>query len=74
MDKIIAKDQATLTNKSLKKAVKVGLKEWSVTADGAAIYLSTFEILKCKFSGSYHEIQSYHLSIQQQVKIIVFAK
>ena len=58
MDKIIAKDQATLVNKSLEKAVKLGLKEWSVTADGTAVNVSIFQILKCKFSGFYHKIQS----------------
>ena len=58
MDKITAKDQATLVTKYLEKAAKAGLKVWSVTADGTAVNLRTFEILGCKFSGSYDEMQS----------------
>ena len=54
VDKITAKDQATLVTKYLQKAAKV----WSVTADGTAVNLRTFEILGCKFSGSYDEMQS----------------
>ena len=58
MDKITAKDQATLVTKSLEKAAKAGLKVWSVTADGTAVNLRTFQILGCKFNGSYDEMQS----------------
>ncbi|CAB4005871.1 Hypothetical predicted protein [Paramuricea clavata] len=44
IDKISAKDQAMLVSKSLEKAAKAGLKVWSVTADGTAVNLRTFEI------------------------------
>ena len=53
IDKISAKDQAMLVSKSLEKAAKAGLKVWSVTADGTAVNLRTFEILGCKLSGTY---------------------
>ena len=58
VDKITAKDQVTLVTKSLEKAAKAGLKVWSVTADGTAVNLRTFQILGCKFNGSYDEMQS----------------
>ena len=58
VDKITAKDQATLVTKSLEKAAKAGLKVWSVTADGTAVNLRTFEILGCNFKGTYDEMQS----------------
>jgi hypothetical protein len=58
VDKITAKDQATLVTQSLEKAAKAGLKVWSVTADGTAVNIRTFEILGCKFNGTYDEMQS----------------
>ena len=58
VDKINAKDQATLVTQSLEKAAKAGLKVWSVTADGTAVNLHTFEILGCNFKGTYDEMQS----------------
>ena len=58
MDKISAKDQASLVEKSLKKAAEVGLKVWSVTADGTAVNLKTFEILGCNFCGTYNYMQT----------------
>ena len=45
VDKISAEDQAMLLSKSLEKE---GLKVWSVTADGTAVNLRTFEILMMK--------------------------
>ena len=58
VDKISAKDQATLVTQCLEKAAKAGLKLWSVTADGTAVNLCTFEILGCSFTGTYDEMQS----------------
>jgi hypothetical protein len=57
-DKMNAKDQATLVNKYLEKAANANLKVWSVTADGTAVNISTFETLGCKFSGNYESIKS----------------
>ncbi len=53
-----AKDQATLVKKCLKKAANASLKVWSVTADGTAVNINTFEILGCQFSGNYESIKS----------------
>jgi hypothetical protein len=58
IDKISAKDQAMLVSKSLEKATKAGLKVWSVTADGTAVNLRTFEILGCKLSDTYDEMKT----------------
>jgi hypothetical protein len=58
VDKISAKDQAMLVSKSLEMAAKAGLKVWSVTADGTAVNLRTFEILGCKLSGTYDEMKT----------------
>ena len=58
VDKISAKDQATLVTQCLEKAAKAGLKLWSVKADGTAVNLCTFEILGCSFTGTYDEMQS----------------
>ena len=52
-----ANDQATLVNKCLEKAANANLKVWSVTADGTAINISTFEILGCQFSGNYESMK-----------------
>ncbi len=54
-----AKDQATLVKKKcLEKAANASLKVWSVTADGTAVNINTFEILGCQFSGNYESIKS----------------
>ena len=55
-DKMSAKDQAKLVSTSLEKAAKAGLKVWSVTADGTAVNLRTFELLGCNFDGSYDKM------------------
>ena len=52
-DKMSAKDQAKFVSTSLEKAAKAGLKVWSVTADGTAVNLRTFELLGCNFDDSY---------------------
>ena len=57
-DKMNAKDQATLVKKCLEKAANASLKVWSVTADGTAVNINTFEILGCQFSGNYESIKS----------------
>jgi hypothetical protein len=57
INKISAKDQAMLVSKSLEKAAKAGLKLRSVTADGIAVNLRTFEILGYKLSGTYDELK-----------------
>ena len=44
--------------KSLEKAANAGLKVWSVTADGTAVNLMTFELLGCKFAGTYDEFKT----------------
>jgi hypothetical protein len=53
-----ANDQATLVNKCLEKAANANLKVWSVTADGTAVNISTFEILGCQFSGNYESMKT----------------
>ena len=58
VDKITAKDQAKLILKSLEKAANAGLKVWLVTADGTAVNLKTFELLGCKFAGTYDEFKT----------------
>ena len=58
VNKITAEDQEALVLKSLEKAAKTGLKVWSVTADGTSVNLSTFEILGCKFDGTYDNIKT----------------
>ena len=55
IDKITAKDQANLVLKALELAAKADLKVWSLTADGTAVNLKTFETLGCDFSGTYTE-------------------
>ena len=55
-DKMSAKDQAKLESTSLKKTAKTGLKVWSVTADGTAVNLRTFELLGCNFDASYDKM------------------
>ena len=52
VDKITAKDQATLVIQSLEKPTKAALKVWSFTADGTTVNLHTFEILGCNFKGT----------------------
>ena len=52
VDKINAKDQASLVIQCLEKASNAGLKVWSVTADGTAVILCTFETGKCFFKVS----------------------
>ena len=71
-DKISAKDQAKLVSTSLEKAAKAGLKVWSVTADGTAVNLRTFE-LGCSFDGSYNEMTTsiIHPSTGEDVFIIL---
>ena len=58
VDKINGKDQASLVIQCLEKASKAGLKVWSVTADGTAVNLHTFESLGCNFNGTYDEMRS----------------
>ena len=72
-DKISAKDQAKLVSTSLEKAAKAGLKVWSVTADGTAVNLRTFELLGCSFDGSYNEMTTsiIHPSTGEEVFIIL---
>ena len=57
-DKITAKDQANLVLKALELAAKADLKVWSVTADGTAVNLTTFETLGCDFSGTYNDMKT----------------
>lgn len=57
-NKITAKDQANLVLKALELAAKADLKVWSVTADGTAVNLNTFEILGCDFSGTYNDMKT----------------
>ena len=73
VDKISAKDQAMLVLKSLKMAATAGLKVWSVTADGTAVNLSTFETLGCKLSGTYDEMKTSfkHPTTGEDVYIIL---
>ena len=47
-----------MVTQCLEKAAKAGLKLWSVTADGTAVNLCTFEIIGCSFTGTYDEMQS----------------
>ena len=58
VDKITAKDQATLVETFLEMASNAGLKVWSVTADGTAVNLKTFEILGCTFDGTYNDMKT----------------
>jgi hypothetical protein len=73
IDKISAKDQAMLVSKSLEKGAKAGLKVWSVTADGTAVNLRTFEILGYKLSGTYDEMKTSfkHPTTGEDVYIIL---
>ena len=54
-------------------AAKAGLKVWSVTADGTAVILRTFETLGCNFVGTYNEIKSsfVHPTTGEEVFIIL---
>jgi hypothetical protein len=72
-DKATAKDQAELIKKSLEMAAKAGLKVWSVTADGTAVNLRTFEILGCTFVGTYNEIKSsfIHPTTGEEIFVIL---
>ena len=72
-DKISTKEQAKLVSKSLEMAAKAGLKVWSVTADGTAVNLRTFEILGCSFNGSYNEMTTsiIHPTTGEEVFIIL---
>ena len=73
VDKISAKDQAMLVLKSLKMAATARLKVWSVTADGTAVNLSTFETLGCKLSGTYDQMKTSfkHPTTGEDVYIIL---
>ena len=44
--------------KCLERAASANLEVWSVTADGTAVNISTFEILGCKFSSNCESIKS----------------
>jgi hypothetical protein len=57
----------------LELAAKAGLKVWSVTADGTAVNLRTFEILGCNFNGSYDEMTTsiIHPTTGEEVFIIL---
>ena len=68
-----AKDQGKLVSTSLEKAAKAGLKVWSVTADGTAVNLRTFELLGCNFDGSYDQMTTsiIHPTTGEQVFIIL---
>ena len=72
-NKMSAKDQAKLVSTSLEKAAKAGLKVWSVTADGTAVNLRTFELLGCNFDGSYDQMTTsiIHPTTGEQVFIIL---
>ena len=72
-DKMSAKDQAKLVSTSLEKAAKAGLKVWSVTADGTAVNLRTFELLRCNFDGSYDKMTTsiIHPTTGENVFIIL---
>ena len=54
-------------------AAKAGLKVWSVTADGTAVNLRTFDILGCNFNGSYDEMTTsiIHPTTGEEVFIIL---
>ena len=55
-DKTNAEIQSKLISKALVLAAEAGLKVWSVTADGTAVNLRTFELLGCKFIANYDEM------------------
>ena len=57
-DKISSTHQTQLIKMALEMAAEAGLKVWSVTADGTAVNLSTFQQLGCKFGSSYDTIIS----------------
>ena len=56
INKLSAETQAKLVTKALEMAATAGLKVWSVTGDGTAVNLRTFQLLGCNFSGSYDEM------------------
>lgn len=68
MDKINAKDQALLFEKSLKMAAKAGVKVWSVIAD-----CKTFEIPGCNFFGTCQEMQTCfkHPTTDEDILVIL---
>ena len=55
-NKTNAEIQSKLVSKALELAAEAGLKIWSVTADGTAVNLATFELLRCKFVANYDDM------------------
>ena len=55
-NKTNAEIQSKLVSKALELAAEAGLKIWSVTADGTAVNLATFELLGCKFVTNYDDM------------------
>ena len=51
-----AEIQSKLVSKALELAAEAGLKIWSMTADGTAVNLATFELLGCKFVANYDDM------------------
>lgn len=55
-NKTNAEIQSKLVSKALELAAEAGLKVWSITADGTAVNLKTFELLGCKFLANYDDM------------------
>ena len=55
-NKTNAEIQSKLVSKALELAAEAGLKVWSVTADGTAVNIKTFELLGCKFVANYDDM------------------
>ena len=55
-NKTNAEIQSKLVSKALELAAEAGLKVWSVTADGTAVNVKTFELLGCKFVANYDDM------------------
>ena len=64
---------SVLVKKSLKKAAEVGLKVWSLTADGTAVNIKTFEILGCSFCCTYNDMKTTftHPTTGEEVYVIL---
>ena len=56
VDKISAGNQTKLVKMALEMAAEAGLKVWSVTADGTAVNLNTFQQLGCQFGTTYNSM------------------
>ena len=57
-DKIASITQTQLIKMALIKAAEVGLKVWSITADGTSVNMNTFEQLGCKFGSTYESFKT----------------